>query len=190
MNDLSAVLLCGGESRRMGRDKSTLTWRGQPLWAWQLAKLRELQPATIFISARVEPSWLPAEGLFVADQPPSRGPLSGIIATLAICDSAHLLAFGVDLPAMTGAHLQHLCGLVRPGIGVIPVIGGRAEPLAAIYPSVAREDFSQAALSRADASLQPIIRKLIEEGKLRTVAIAREEEGLYHNVNEPRDLDR
>lgn len=189
MNDLSAVLLCGGESRRMGRDKATLTWRGQPFWAWQLAKLRELQPTTIFISAREEPSWLPADVLFVADKPPSCGPLSGIAATLAICDSAHLLTFGIDLPAMTGAHLQHLCGLVRPGVGVSPVIGDRAEPLAAIYPSEAREDFIQA-LSGAEASLQPIVRKLIEAGKLRTVAIARGDQGLYHNVNEPRDLDQ
>jgi len=32
---LSAVLLAGGESTRMGRDKATLEWRGLPFWACQ-----------------------------------------------------------------------------------------------------------------------------------------------------------
>src|SRR4051794_12428711 len=57
----SAVLLCGGESRRMGRDKATVAWNGAPLWQSQLATLRALQPATIFLSAREEKPWRPPD---------------------------------------------------------------------------------------------------------------------------------
>src|SRR5262249_31891495 len=78
----SAVLLAGGESRRMGRDKATILFRGKPLWEVQLEKLKKLAPKEIFVSARVDPPWRPNDVLFVADVPPSRGPLSGLAASL------------------------------------------------------------------------------------------------------------
>ena len=43
--NISAVLLAGGESRRMGQDKATLLFRGKPLWQIQLELLRKLEPA-------------------------------------------------------------------------------------------------------------------------------------------------
>ena len=39
---ISAVLLAGGESHRMGKDKATLLFRGRPLWQIQLELLRKL----------------------------------------------------------------------------------------------------------------------------------------------------
>jgi molybdopterin-guanine dinucleotide biosynthesis protein A len=50
--NISAVLFAGGESRRMGKDKATVLFRGKPLWQIQLDLLRALQPAEIFVSAR------------------------------------------------------------------------------------------------------------------------------------------
>ena len=81
-NDVSAVLLAGGESRRMGTDKATFLFRGKPLWQVQLETLRRLRPAEIFVSARTDPSWRPAYVQFIADIPPSCGPLSGLAASL------------------------------------------------------------------------------------------------------------
>ena len=81
-NDLSAVLLAGGESRRMGTDKATFLFRGKPLWQVQLETLRKLRPAEIFLSARTDPSWRPDDVQFIADVPPSCGPLSGLAASL------------------------------------------------------------------------------------------------------------
>ena len=62
---LSAVLLAGGESRRMGRDKATIVFRGQPLWQRQIALLRDLQPEKIFVSVRKNlPGCRPTQNCF------------------------------------------------------------------------------------------------------------------------------
>ena len=58
---LSAVLLTGGGSHRMGVEKATIIFQGAPLWQRQISLLRELQPQEIFISARSERLWRPAD---------------------------------------------------------------------------------------------------------------------------------
>jgi len=45
--NISAALLAGGESHRMGRDKATLLFYGKPLWQIQLDLLQKLEPAEI-----------------------------------------------------------------------------------------------------------------------------------------------
>ena len=181
--NISAVLLAGGESRRMRKDKTTLLFRGRPLWQIQLELLRQLEPAEIFISARTDPIWRPADVKFVADNLPSRGPLSGLAASLAQMRTKHLLALAIDMPFMTQEYLKFLCGQIEPGRGVLPKIDNRAEPLAAIYPREV-DVVLRSALSGADFSLQTLTSRLVEAGKLRTVSVPDEARKLFLNLND------
>jgi molybdopterin-guanine dinucleotide biosynthesis protein A len=186
--NLSAVLLAGGESRRMGQDKATILFRGQPLWEHQLDVLRSLAPAEILVSARTDPAWRPADVLFVADAQPSRGPLSGITAALSHATNNHLLVLGIDMPFMGARYLRDLCAKIRPGVGVVPMIDDRAEPLAAVYPREAEIDFTRA-LSGKDFLLQPLVAILIAARKIEPVEVATRDAGLFRNLNEPADLE-
>jgi molybdenum cofactor guanylyltransferase len=183
---LSAVLLAGGESRRMGKDKATLRFRGKPLWEIQLTLLRQLNPLEIIVSARTDPRWRPNDTRFVADDAPSRGPLSGLAASLAQMRGTHLLALAIDMPFMNVGYLRSLSERTEPGCGVIPRIDNRAEPLAAIYPAEARTDFAMA-LSGADFSLQQLTRRLAEAARLRVVSVDDSDIELFRNLNEPAD---
>jgi molybdopterin-guanine dinucleotide biosynthesis protein A len=187
--NISAVLLAGGESRRMGRDKATLLFHGRPLWEIQFDLLRTLQPEEIFVSARTDPPWRPSGVQFVSDEPPSRGPLSGLSATLARISTNHLLALAIDMPLMTGNYLRLICNLVEPGRGVLPMIGNRAEPLVAIYPKGAGIEFT-AALSGSDFSLQSLTKKLVETGKLNVVNVLEEEGKFFRNFNDFGDFEQ
>jgi len=185
---ISAVLLAGGQSRRMGEDKATILFRNVPLWKIQLDLLRKLRPEELFVSALIDPPWRPVDVQFVADQQPSRGPLSGIAAALSIIKTEHLLALAIDMPSMTENYLRDLCQLAKLGRGIVPVFEDRAEPLAAIYPHRAGDDFT-AALAGSDFSLQSLVRKLIKNGKLKPIQVSEEEKAFFRNLNEPRDLE-
>jgi molybdopterin-guanine dinucleotide biosynthesis protein A len=184
---LSAVLLAGGESRRMGRDKAAIEFEGRPLWERQVEIVRALRPESIFVSARTRPSWLPDEVELLLDDPPSRGPLSGLAKALAVISTTHLIALAVDMPYMTSAQLGLLCGLVAEGQGIVPVVAGRIEPLAAIYPAEAAGDFA-AAVAGTDFSLQRVVRKLAADQKVQLFSVPAEHGHFYRSVNEPGDI--
>lgn len=186
--NISAVLLAGGASRRMHKDKAKLVIRNKPLWQIQLDLLQKLKPAEIFVSARTDPSWRPHHVQFVADDPPSRGPLSGLTATLARIQSNHLLALAIDMPFMYEGHLRALCMQIHPACGVLPMVGGRVEPVAAIYPVEARIEFIKA-LSGTNFSLQTLTNRLVKMGRLHVVQVSKREQRFYWNLNEPGDLD-
>ena len=185
--NISAVLLAGGESRRMGKDKATLLFRGKPLWQIQLDLLRKLATAQIFVSARTDPPWRPANVHFVADDSPSRGPLSGLAAALAQVRAKHLLALAIDMPFMTEKYLRFLCDQIEPGRGVVAKIDDRFEPLAAIYPQEALANV-QSALSGKDFSLQTVIGRLVAAGQLQVMPVTSHERKLFLNLNELADL--
>lgn len=183
----SALLLAGGESRRMGNDKATLLFRDEALWRRQLRILRDLGPERVFVSARTESAWLPENTELLLDDPPSRGPLSGLAKALTTMRTSHLVVLAVDMPFVTREQLQFVCGQATEGCGVVPVVRERAEPLAAVYPAEAAPEFV-AALAGVDFSLQPLVRKLAVGGAIRMVSVAPEEERLYRSLNTPADL--
>jgi molybdopterin-guanine dinucleotide biosynthesis protein A len=183
----TAVLLAGGESRRMGNDKAAVVFRDEPLWRRQLRVLRDLGPQKVFVSARTKSSWLPDDTELLLDEPPSRGPLSGVAKALAQMKTSHLVVLAVDMPFVTREELRFLRSEASDGCGVVPLIGERAEPLAAIYPKESASDFA-AALAGPDLSLQPLVRKLAVAGKVRLFQVPSEDEDRYLSLNKPSDI--
>lgn len=184
---LTAMLLAGGESRRMGTDKATLIYAGQPLWERQLRLLRNLTPHSLWVSARTRPAWCPPTVEVILDEPPSRGPLSAIAKALSQMTTSHLLALAVDMPRMSFEHLNKLKALVRRGSGVIPVNGDLFEPLCAIY-SVEAAPVAMNALTQQDTSMQAFVRLLCSQQLLQKYRLPGGERPFYQNLNTPTDL--
>jgi molybdopterin-guanine dinucleotide biosynthesis protein A len=184
---LSAVLIAGGLSRRMGADKATLLVAGKPLWQQQLQVLSGMRPVALWVSARRVLPWCPPGIEVVVDKTPSRGPLSGVAAALGRLLTSHLLVLAVDLPQMTTEHLLKLWSLSQPGIGVIPLNRGYYEPLCAIYPFEAAAA-AAAALHSSDVSLQSFAQTLRRQSQTLVYKLTSEEQPLYLNMNTPSDL--
>ncbi|MBN9692312.1 MAG: molybdenum cofactor guanylyltransferase [Verrucomicrobia bacterium] len=126
----------------MGSPKAHLRVDGEPLLSRQLRLLHETGAAELIVAQhpdRPEPLAAPLSAEVVFDSPPDAGPLAGVSAALARCRHPLLLVVAVDLPGLTREFLTRLWEQSSPTQGVIPVLRGRLEPLAAMYPKSAGE---------------------------------------------------
>lgn len=115
MPETIAILLAGGESRRMGRPKALLDWHGQPLWLHLRDVLLAAGCTRVQVSGNF-PADIPAA---IPDTTPGLGPLGGI-ATLAapLQPGATLLVVPVDLPLLDVATLRTLL-TAQPGAAAL-----------------------------------------------------------------------
>ena len=161
---------------------------GRRLWERQLAVLRALEPAEIFISGPGREGF-PSDVPLLADHVPGLGPLAGIAAALQAIHSPRLIVLAIDLPAMTTGFLR---GLLTGGTaaGAVPQMDdGFFEPLAAVYPREALAT-AEARLRREDRSLQSFVRLLIANGLASAQPVADADTGLFTNWNQPQNLPR
>jgi len=88
---------------------------------------------------------------------------------------------------MTTEQMRLLVDLATTGCGVVPAIGERVEPLAAIYSRESAPNFAETLAGR-DFSLQGLIRQLDAADKIRLFPVPEKDEHLYRSVNEPGDF--
>jgi molybdopterin-guanine dinucleotide biosynthesis protein A len=127
---VAGLLLMGGQSRRMGRDKAQLWWppAAAPLWERQHRLLREV----------ADPVWRavgpgPGGGAEVlVDAEAGAGPLPAIRAALAR-GPAWLVVLAVDLPLVETALLERLLRHRQRGGITLPEADGRRQPLCAVW---------------------------------------------------------
>lgn len=185
---MSAVLLAGGKSTRMGRDKAGVELDGQVLWQRQLATLAALHPHELFISGRPDGPYAGGDIEVIQDLHPGRGPLSGLEAACWRMRTPLLCVLAIDLPWMTSGFLDRLVKIaMQDGRGVVPQNGEYFEPLAAVYPR-AMLDLIGERLRETDHSIQGLIRRAVELDLVIPLAIGDEDRSLFRNVNTPADL--
>ncbi|CAN5277620.1 molybdenum cofactor guanylyltransferase [soil metagenome] len=127
----SGVVLAGGASTRMGRDKAVLSFDGERLVDRAVSRLQEVAEDVVVASGRR--TIAAVEVPQVRDLRGGSGPLSGLIAALLQVDHdlAHVLA--VDLPHADPALFSALAGMWAGEAALIPSAGGRAQPLHAVW---------------------------------------------------------
>jgi molybdopterin-guanine dinucleotide biosynthesis protein A len=182
----SAVLLAGGKSLRMGRDKAFLEIEGQPLWRRQIETLRALSPEHLMISGPPREAWREFE--IVADVIAGAGPLAGVAMALRKCPSPRLVVLAVDLPAMTADFLRSLLARCSDDQGVVPRSSRGLEPLAAVYPGPCAALAVASLLSR-DFSMESFVHRALREKLMRERTISPLEEHLFANFNTPADYE-
>lgn len=133
-SSVSAVILAGGKSSRMGKCKAELPWGDSTLLLHQIAKLRALGIEDIIISGYP----LHIDGVrTTADTYPLRGPLSGIHAGLAAARGKHCLVTGVDTPLVAGETYLALINAHLRNLSAVTILkhDDRLEPLMGVYES-------------------------------------------------------
>jgi len=109
-SDAVGFVLAGGRSSRMGTDKATVGFRGQPLVVHALRILREAGLTASIAGARS-----PLEDIapLVQDREPDRGPLGGITAALASSTLRYAVFISVDMPLLPPSLIAFLLDTAR-----------------------------------------------------------------------------
>jgi molybdopterin-guanine dinucleotide biosynthesis protein A len=136
-SSLSGVVLVGGRSTRMGRDKARLAVGGHPLWRHQVRLLESCGARPVLVALRPRQRSLGAPGREIRDRVGGAGPLAGLARGLEASTAAWVAVLAVDLPAMKAAWFRRLQRHCCPGRGAVFLGPHGYEPLAAIYPQSA-----------------------------------------------------
>jgi len=108
--EITAVILAGGEGSRMGGiDKGLLELNGQPLIKHVMARIAP-QVAQLIISANRNVERYQSYGYpVITDQMTDKGPLAGILSALQHCQSEWLLTIPCDTPRIPTDLVVRLC---------------------------------------------------------------------------------
>jgi len=130
IENCTAVIMAGGDSRRMGQDKANLQLGGRTLLQSVVATLQPLFPEVIVSVRQPRPEIdLPQ----VCDDPAYSGPLAGLAAALAQAYSPWIFVVACDMPFITPAVIEYLALQRVDCQAVVPMVGGYPQPMAAFY---------------------------------------------------------
>lgn len=183
MNQISAILLAGGLSSRMGVDKATLPFQGSTLLEWQLRKLNKLGIEDILLSGREAGT---NEVRCVLDEFPRCGPLGGIHACLKQARFPNCLVISVDVPLVPERVLLELIEVHQRFQTKITILahGSKWEPLIGVYDSNLWRDAEPILHSGSTA-----VRRLLQSVGFETFPCF-EDDSLFCNCNTPQDYER
>jgi molybdopterin-guanine dinucleotide biosynthesis protein A len=133
---VAGVVLCGGESTRMGRPKAWLPF-GDELMLPRVVRLlgEAVAPVVVVAASEQDVPPLPASVGIVHDLERGRGPLQGLAAGLQSlhgrADAAYVSS--CDAPFLQPSFVRRLIDLLGDNTICVPEVGGFRHPLAALY---------------------------------------------------------
>lgn len=136
MTRIGGVVLCGGQSSRMGRPKAWLPFGNERMLPRIVRLLGEaVNPIVVAAAADQDLPLLPPEIEIVLDAAAGRGPLQGLVAGLEAlrgrADAAYVSS--CDVPFLKPAFIRRLIDLRGDSAICVPEVAGYRHPLGAVY---------------------------------------------------------
>lgn len=138
MQQVTGVILAGGKSRRMGRDKAFLPFGQGVLIERVIAVLQQVTDDIILITNTPEQYRRFGLPMFT-DAIPDAGSLGGIYTGLVHANTPYSLCLACDMPFVTSEFLHLLCHMAPEADVIIPRNAADSQPLCAVYSQACRE---------------------------------------------------
>jgi molybdopterin-guanine dinucleotide biosynthesis protein A len=197
----SCIILCGGQSRRMGQDKGSLIIQKKPMIKYILSTLNNEIDETIIVlndSERIDkykkfinPEDYSYELKFVEDKIKNKGPLPGILTGLENISSQYAIVFPCDNPFVTENTIRYLYSEITPDLqAIVPYHDPEnklktSEPLHAIYNKDIIPIINDS-LSKDSLHIKGVIEKI--ETKFVLIDNKKILKKEFRNLNRPEDL--
>lgn len=156
---VTAAVLAGGRSQRMGVDKTMLLFDGEPLVRRVAETVGSVCEHVVVVTNRpevMESAGLPPSVRVLTDEVAYQGPLGGLVTALAEAEDEWVLAVAADMPWLAPSVIRTLWDARDGAQMVLPVSEKGPEPLLALY----------------HVSCLPEARRILASGRRRLIAIA------------------
>lgn len=180
------VVLAGGKSTRLGRDKAFVSWRGDDLLGQAVRRLRAFLPE-VWVVGR-DPAVHGLDAPWLLDDVPGLGPAGGVLSALRTIGRPCLVT-SCDLPLLTGDLLSALFAAWKEKpedrlmTTFLQLETGFIESLVAVYEPAAA-DVIEAALARGVRKLSAIFTPQLRHH----IPYSKDDAMPFFNVNFPADL--
>jgi molybdopterin-guanine dinucleotide biosynthesis protein A len=189
MYDVCAVILAGGQSRRMGVNKALLEIGGKPIIR---VLIDRILPVTdrILISSNDTQSYDFLDYPVIPDHFPGNGPLAGFHSAMLYNTCSLYIVLACDLPNLKTTLLQSLIALAEGFDAAVPKTGdGIIHPLCAVYRRTCLPSIEKALARGANKVIRTFLDDRLavrwispKEGKFEDTDLA--------NINTPEDLQK
>jgi molybdopterin-guanine dinucleotide biosynthesis protein A len=136
---VTGVILAGGMSRRLGRNKALELVGGQRLIERVIERVGSVVDRVLVVvndDQRARELKLPGHVETAVDEYPDTGSLGGIYTGLAAGSTPWILVVGCDMPFLNKNLMRHLLNNRHDADVVVPMLDGRPEPTHAAYSKV------------------------------------------------------
>lgn len=168
---ITAGILAGGKSSRMGTCKSLLNWHGSTFLAHTVALFSDFSQCLVSVDQKekFKDVKLPDNPILVEDEKKEYGPLEGIYRLLLAAEEEKVFVVATDMPMLTKDFIH---AFVNADMGqadvVIAVANEKYHPLCGIYKK----------------SCIPVIEQMFEKEKHSIRALLEETRSILLNVEE------
>jgi molybdenum cofactor guanylyltransferase len=187
MDEVSAFVLAGGQSTRMGADKAFVELDGRTLLSRALELVGAVVSNVWIVGSKQKFTGL---GQVVEDEFPDHGPLGGIHAGLRASPTDLNLMLAVDMPYLETGFLECLIRKAQSmkNAVTVPRVGRSWQPLCAVYRKQFA-DLAEAKLRQGQNKIDPLFAQVdvyvVEESELKDLGFSPD---LFRNLNTPQEL--
>ena len=189
----AGIVLAGGRSRRLGRDKALETIGGQVLIRRVIDRLSQVTDGvSVVVADQAQAEGLPLDHRqqVVLDRYPGGGSLGGIFSGLEATSQEWGVVVACDMPFLNLDLIRRMLELREGADAVVPMLKGRLEPTHAVYSKVCWP-FMEQLLRTNDLKISLFFDKVRVAYLPDADVVALDPEGLsFFNVNSPADLER
>ena len=186
MNNLTGIILAGGKSSRMGKDKGLVKYAGKAMIEYSLEICRQLCNEILISTANSD--YAVYGYPLIEDEIQDIGPIGGIYASLKSAGNPKAIVLSCDTPFLKKELLELLVEKINEADMVVPYTGEqKMEPLCACY-SKTLLSLMKEQIAEKDYKLHNLIDKA---HSIKIKIDKRYEfytENLFNNLNNPKDL--
>jgi molybdopterin-guanine dinucleotide biosynthesis protein A len=188
LGPITGILLAGGKSQRMGREKGTLEIGNRLMYEYPLEVLETICEEILISSCSDQPSL--AGHQVVCDEIKGIGPMGGIHSCLGQSPTDLNIVLSYDMPLISEGLLRHLVAESHGWDAVIPALHqDKPEPLCAVYRKSVLGAFRDL-IKKKQYAVHQVIPMIKSRVLIIDDTMAFYHPDLFLNINRQSDLNR